>query len=127
MDRTEFERLADQGAKNFKTQEGRQYEAQFEKVFLPRFGAALGECKNEPDTKEPAMVVFVIAANGMFGECNSCFTCPFAAITNTTIAGSLVSGSFLHSPSAAPNRGKKTFSNCASYCRPSCVLKFFAP
>jgi len=80
MDRTEFERLADQGAKNFKTQEGRQYEAQFEKVFLPRFGAALGECKNEPDTKEPAMVVFVIAANGQvkqllhspnipFGDC----------------------------------------------------------
>jgi Uncharacterized protein conserved in bacteria (DUF2314) len=80
LDRTEFEQLANQGAKNFPTKEGQHYEAQFEKVFLPRFATALRECNNEPDTKEPAMLVFVIAADGrvkqllhspniLFGDC----------------------------------------------------------
>ena len=61
---TEIERLAQDGAHNYQTKEGQHYEADFEKVFLPFFGRALRECQSEPDTKEPAMLVFVIAGDG---------------------------------------------------------------
>lgn len=63
-DTKEFEALANEGGRNFQSKEGQRYEAEFEKVFFPVFTRALRECNNEPDTKEPATLVFVVAADG---------------------------------------------------------------
>lgn len=62
---SEFDDLSKQGERNFSTPEGRRYFDRFDKAFLPRFGKALGKCSaHTPDTKEPAVLVFLIAADG---------------------------------------------------------------
>src|SRR5437899_3354289 len=63
---SEFTDLEKQGERNFATPEGRRYLlGPFDKAFLPRFSKALTKCSlRTPDTKEPATLVFVIAADG---------------------------------------------------------------
>lgn len=62
---SQLDALTKEAGRNFQTPQGRRYYDQFEKVILPVFVKALGNCsKRTPDTKEPAMFVFVIAANG---------------------------------------------------------------
>ena len=77
---TELEALAKEAGRNYQTKEGQRYEDQFLKAITPAFAAALKECGSRPDTKEPATIVFIIAADGRvkqllysqnipFGEC----------------------------------------------------------
>ena len=63
---SEFDDLSKQGERNFATPEGRRYHlGPFDKAILPRFVKALGKCsQHTPDTKTPATLVFVIAADG---------------------------------------------------------------
>lgn len=61
----ELESLVKQAGENFETKEGRRYLEAFEKRIMPTFGKALDTCSTSmPDTKEPASIVFVVAADG---------------------------------------------------------------
>src|SRR5437762_613943 len=63
---SEFEDLSKQAERNFTTPEGRRYMLdRFDKAFLPRLVKALPKCSaRTPDTKQPAVLVFVIAVDG---------------------------------------------------------------
>jgi uncharacterized protein YegJ (DUF2314 family) len=61
----ELESLMKQAAQNFQTKEGQRYLEAFQKGIMPTFGKALDTCSTMPDTKEPASIVFVVAADGM--------------------------------------------------------------
>jgi uncharacterized protein YegJ (DUF2314 family) len=61
---SEFEALEKEAGRDYVTKEGQRYFEQFQKAFIPVFGPALSDCKDKPDTKEPATFLFVIAADG---------------------------------------------------------------
>jgi uncharacterized protein YegJ (DUF2314 family) len=61
---TELAAVLREAGQNYQTKEGQRYEEQFLKAISPAFAAALKECGNSPDTKEPATIVFIIAASG---------------------------------------------------------------
>jgi hypothetical protein len=62
---SELESLIKQAGQNFETNEGRRYLERFQKGIMPTFGKALDTCSTSmPDTKEPASIVFVVAADG---------------------------------------------------------------
>ena len=62
---SELGSLVKQAGENFQTKEGRHYLEAFEKGIMPTFGKALDTCSTSmPDTKEPASIVFVVAADG---------------------------------------------------------------
>jgi uncharacterized protein YegJ (DUF2314 family) len=61
----ELESLAKEAAQNYSTKEGQRYLEAFQKAIMPVFGKALDTCSSSmPDTKEPATIVFVVAADG---------------------------------------------------------------
>ena len=53
-----------ESARNSATKEGQQYRERFEQAILPTFAKALHSCLSRPDTVEPAMIVFIISADG---------------------------------------------------------------
>jgi hypothetical protein len=62
---SELESLTKEAGRNFETKEGQRYLEQFEKAIMPVFSKALSTCSSStPDTKEPASIVVVVAANG---------------------------------------------------------------
>ncbi|MDQ6655442.1 MAG: DUF2314 domain-containing protein [Verrucomicrobiota bacterium] len=62
---SELESLTKQAGDNYSTKEGQRYLAQFEKAIFPVFSKALQSCTSStPDTKDPASVVFLVAADG---------------------------------------------------------------
>src|SRR3954470_20301069 len=62
---TELESLMKQAGENYQTKEGKRYLEAFQKGIMPTFGKALDTCSTSmPDTKEPASIVFVVAADG---------------------------------------------------------------
>jgi uncharacterized protein YegJ (DUF2314 family) len=61
----ELESLTKQAGQNFQTKEGQRYLQAFQKGIMPTFGKALDTCSSSmPDTKEPATIVFIVAAGG---------------------------------------------------------------
>src|SRR5438132_4286976 len=77
---SELEALMKEAGRNYQTKDGQQYGEQFLKAIGPAFAAALHACNSKPDTKEPASIVFIVAADGRvkkmlysedipFGEC----------------------------------------------------------
>jgi uncharacterized protein YegJ (DUF2314 family) len=61
---SEFEALEKEAGRDFSTKEGQRYLEEFQKAIMPIFGNALNDCKERPDTKEPATFLFVVAADG---------------------------------------------------------------
>jgi hypothetical protein len=51
---SEFEQLEKEAKHNLSTDEGQRYLEQFTKGIMAVFGPALNECREKPDTKEPA-------------------------------------------------------------------------
>src|ERR1044072_3270269 len=61
----EFETLSEQGRRNYATPEGRRYMDRFDNAILPTFSKALHKCSlRTSDTRKPAELVLVIAADG---------------------------------------------------------------
>jgi hypothetical protein len=61
---SEFEQLEKEAGRNISTDAGHRYLEQFTKGIISVFGPALNDCKEKPDTKEPAIFYFVIGADG---------------------------------------------------------------
>jgi uncharacterized protein YegJ (DUF2314 family) len=61
---SEFEQLEKEAGRNISTDEGQRYLEQFTKGIISVFGPALNDCKEKPDTKEPAIFYFVVRADG---------------------------------------------------------------
>jgi uncharacterized protein YegJ (DUF2314 family) len=62
---SELESLAKQAGDNYSTKEGQRYLDKFQNAIFPVFSKALQTCTpTTPDTKEPATIVFVVAADG---------------------------------------------------------------
>jgi hypothetical protein len=75
---SELEGLMKESARNYQTKEGARYREQFFKAVSPVIEEALHECSpTTPDTKEPAGIVFVVAANGRVKKVISSPNIPF--------------------------------------------------
>jgi hypothetical protein len=61
---SEFEALVKEAGRNYVTKEGQRYLEEFQDAILPVFTDALNTCRDKPDTKEPATLLFVVAAHG---------------------------------------------------------------
>jgi hypothetical protein len=62
---SELESLAKQAGDNYSTKEGQRYIDEFQNAIFPVFSKALQTCTpTTQDTKEPATIVFVVAADG---------------------------------------------------------------
>jgi uncharacterized protein YegJ (DUF2314 family) len=61
---SEFEALVKEAGRNYVTKEGQRYLEEFQDAILPVFADALNTCRDKPDTKEPATLLFVVAADG---------------------------------------------------------------
>jgi hypothetical protein len=77
---TQFDTLLKQAGQNNRTKEGQRYQDQFLKAIQPALVKAIQACSDKPDTKEPASIIFIVAADGRvktllhspniaFGEC----------------------------------------------------------
>jgi uncharacterized protein YegJ (DUF2314 family) len=61
----EFEALVKQADRDKATKAGWNYAVEvFSKTFAQRVGPAMGTCATQPDTVEPATLVFIVAADG---------------------------------------------------------------
>src|SRR5262245_24296310 len=61
---SQFEQLEKEAGRNISTDEGQRYLEQFTKGIISVFGPALNDCKEKPDTKEPAIFYFVVGTDG---------------------------------------------------------------
>ncbi len=61
---SEFAQLDKEAGRHISTDEGQRYLEQFTKGIISVFGPALNDCKEKPDTKEPAIFYFVVRADG---------------------------------------------------------------
>ena len=77
----EFNAASKEATRNYGTKIGQRYRDAFMKIVEPKLGAAMKGCtRGSPDTKEPAEIIFIVAADGRvkrvlsspnipFGEC----------------------------------------------------------
>jgi hypothetical protein len=62
---TEFDALVKECTRNNETKAGYRYMEEFSKAIFPEIGPAMRACVSKtPDTKEPATLLFIIAADG---------------------------------------------------------------
>ena len=85
---SELEALVHQAGENFQTKEGRRYLEEFQKGIMPTFGKALDTCSTSmPDTKEPASIVFVVAADGKVKRVLYSTDIPFGRCVGSKVQG----------------------------------------
>lgn len=83
---SELESLGKQAGDNYSTKEGQRYIEEFQNAILPVFSKALQACtKSTPDTKEPASLVFVVAADGTVKRMLYSTDIPFGVCVGTKL------------------------------------------
>jgi hypothetical protein len=61
---SEFESASKESTRNYATKEGRQYSEKFENAIAPAMTKAMHACLGRPDTVEPALIIFIVSADG---------------------------------------------------------------